>query len=106
MIRSSTLSLEEQEAKRIVKMILPYPLITIIISISLLTFYILSLKSPNGCYTLLAGIFLSIRCLQGTLDAIVFSFNPTVKEEMRKYFKKNDTTNNVILETIIDKNIL
>ena len=95
LMRGSTFSLEEEEAKRIIKIILPYPLVTIVASLSACPFYILF--SQNECFTLLSGIFWSIRCLQGILDAIVFGFNPTVKQEMRNYFNKNNEMNSTIL---------
>ena len=95
LIRASIFALEEEETKKVIKIIIPYPLVTIVASLSMCSFIIVF--SPNECFTLLSGILLSIRCLQGALDAIVFSFNPTVKEEMRKHFIKNNEMNDSIL---------
>ena len=89
LIKASKLAFEEEEeAKKFIKMILPYPLITIVISIPVCVFNIM--YSSEGCFTLLSGIFVSIKFLQGALDAIVFGSNPTVREEIRYYFRKNN----------------
>ena len=97
LIRASKFSLEEEEAKKVTKMILPYAMVTIVTSISFCAFNIFISNAPGGCIQFLSGIFLSIKSLQGALDAIVFSFNPTAKEEMKKYFNKNNETNNNFL---------
>ena len=94
-IKASKLAFgEEEEAKKFIKMILPYPLITIVISIPVCVFNIM--YSSEGCFTLLSSAFLSVRFLQGALDAIVFGFNPTLREEIRKYFRKNNETSDSV----------
>ena len=84
-----------EEAKKIIGMILPYSLAAIVISIPACAFNII--YSFDGCFTFSSGLFLSLRGLQGAFDAIVFSFNPNVREEMRKYFRNSDETINLIL---------
>ena len=88
LIRALKFAFEEEGAKRFIKMILPYPLISVSISASVFAFDIL--YSNGGCTTLLSSIFLSIKLLQGAFDALVFSFNPTVRIEIKSYFKKSD----------------
>ena len=92
LMKSLKFVFEEEEAKRFMKVILPYPLVCIAISIPVCVFNIL--YSYDGCFTLLSSILWTIRLLQGGLDAIVFCFNPTVRKEIRIYFRMSDETIN------------
>ena len=87
-INTAQLVFGKEVAKKMMKTILPYSFTTIVISIPSCAFSILF--SIDHCFTLLSSVFLLIRFLQGAIDAIICSFNPTVREEMRRYFRKSD----------------
>ena len=89
-IKAAQVAFGNEEAKKIMKIILPYSFATIIILIPVCAFNIL--YSNDGCFTLLSSILLLIRFLQGAIDAIIFSFNPSIREEIRKYFRKSNET--------------
>ena len=95
LIKASKFAFEEEEARKFIRMIIPYPIITVIISIPYCAFNIL--YSSSGCFTLFLISLLSIRCLQGFFEALVFGFNPTVREEWKSYFRKNDEEFKLIL---------
>ena len=88
LIKAAKVNLQMEEAKNFIKMILPYPVIAITISVPAIAFNIL--YSSEGCFTLLSSVFLLIRFLQGAFDSIAFSFNIVLKEERKKYFKRNE----------------
>ena len=77
----------DEEAKKIMKIILPYSFTTILILIPACAFNIIN--SLKRCMTPLSSVLLSLKLLQGTVDAIIYSFNPAVREEIRKAFRKN-----------------
>ena len=93
--KASKSAFGEEEAKKMMKMILPYSIAIIVMSVPTCAYNILHLSSE--CFTFLSGMLLPFRGLQGTIDAIVFSFNPAVREEMRKYFRERNETTEVIL---------
>ena len=88
LIKAAKANLQVEEAKKFIKMILPYPVITVATLVPACVFNII--YSSEGCFTPLSSTFLLIRFLQGAFDSIAFSFNIVLQEERKKYFKRNE----------------
>ena len=96
MIKAAKFALDNETAKGFIKLILPY--VVVIITVSLSAFAADIMYISEECFSINSSILISIKYLQGFFDAIIFSLNPTVKEEVRKYFKKdNDKEIDLIL---------
>ena len=89
-VQASKIIFDLENSKRALINIMRYPIVTIIMIIMYIIERILFVM--EGCSIILTVIF-TFRCLQGFIDAIIYGFNSSVRDEIRFYFSKRYDNN-------------
>ena len=87
LMRTIKVLFKEEDAKKFIKQVLPYPIIAVTATLSLCASQLVG--ELNGCYTLLANLLPLIKYSQSIFDAIIYGFNPTMKEELKNYYNSS-----------------
>jgi len=81
--------LDKQHAKKMCYQIIGYP--TVLVINLLVTICVTVMAQADGCFSLVSVSLNGVWCFQGLIDAVLYGFNPVLRNEVENYRKRKST---------------